>query len=76
MYISETGSVINAGTIIGTNSDGVYMNVYGSVNNLTGGTITGGADGVEISRRRLRDQCQLDHRHQPAMVFTCMLAAA
>jgi outer membrane autotransporter protein len=38
-----TGSVVNAGSIIGQTYDGVYMDTNGSVNNLTGGTITGGA---------------------------------
>ena len=42
-------SVINAGTIIGTNGDGVYMGTNGSVNNLIGGIITGGNNGVEIA---------------------------
>jgi outer membrane autotransporter protein len=42
-------SVVNAGSIRGTNSDGVYMGTNGSVNNLTNGIITGGANGVEIT---------------------------
>jgi outer membrane autotransporter protein len=41
--------VFNTGTIIGTNSAGVYIAGGGSVNNRCGGTITGlGDDGVEI----------------------------
>jgi outer membrane autotransporter protein len=47
-----TGSVVNAGSIIGQTYDGVYMDTNGSVNNWRSGTITGGtnegANGVTI----------------------------
>ncbi len=43
-------SVVNAGSIRGTNNDGVYMGTNGSVNNLTNGIITGGANGVYIAK--------------------------
>jgi uncharacterized protein with beta-barrel porin domain len=43
------GTVINAGSIIGTNNDGVLLSGGGSVSNATGGTILGGADGIQIS---------------------------
>jgi outer membrane autotransporter protein len=43
-----TGSVVNAGSIIGMNSTGVFLGAGGSVNNLTNGTITGGSIGVYI----------------------------
>ena len=46
---SVQATVTNAGTIIGYNNDGVYMGTNGSVNNLTGGIITGGTNGVEIA---------------------------
>jgi outer membrane autotransporter protein len=42
-------SVINAGSITGTNHDGVYLGTNGNVNNLTNGIITGGVNGVEIA---------------------------
>ena len=51
--IGGSGIVVNAGTIIGTNSefgssDGVYIGAGGSVNNAATGTIIGGDNGVEI----------------------------
>ena len=49
MEIAGTGSVVNAGSIIGTNGDGVYMGDGGSVNNLSGGTNYGGQYGVDIT---------------------------
>ena len=42
------GTVINPGTIIGTNNDGVYLVASGSVENLSGGIIQGGNYGVHI----------------------------
>ena len=52
VYITNgIGSVVNAGSITGTNNNGVYMTANttnGSVNNLTGGIITGGNDGVSL----------------------------
>jgi outer membrane autotransporter protein len=45
------GSVVNAGSIIGTHNDGVYLGGGGSVNNLTGENILGnisGATGVGV----------------------------
>ena len=41
-------SVNNAGTITGNNNDGVDLYGVGSVTNLSGGTIAGGFNGVEI----------------------------
>jgi outer membrane autotransporter protein len=43
------GTVINSGTIVGTNNDGVYLGSGGSVDNKHHGTITGGEYGVEIT---------------------------
>ena len=44
VYINNsggTGSVVNAGTIIGTNNDGVYISGGGGVDNQRWGTIKG-----------------------------------
>jgi outer membrane autotransporter protein len=50
VYITGgAGTVINAGTIRGTNSAGVYLGAGGSVNNLSGGTNYGGIYGVAIT---------------------------
>jgi outer membrane autotransporter protein len=47
--IAGTGSVVNVGSIIGTNGSGVYIGAGGSVNNLSGGTNYGGLYGVYIT---------------------------
>lgn len=46
---TSVGSFVdNAGSIIGTNNDGVYMDNDGSVNNRTGGIISGDTEGIKI----------------------------
>jgi Hint domain len=46
--LDSTGRVLNAGSIDGKNTEGVYLYGGGSVTNQSGGTITGGVDGIKI----------------------------
>jgi hypothetical protein len=47
--ISSAAAISNSGNILGVSSDGVDLTKGGSVTNLSGGTITGGSNGVYVS---------------------------